>query len=297
MKFVLINYLQVRTTKPTSPTLWLPISARLWGVCLEEICYRNRGAGFPSEMVQVHLPKFQAKDDWNFNSYNCPYGIFTHCSPREQNFPVKSFKFIYPSSKPRMTETSTCIPVHVAYSPLTSMNHQWTININDRYTSSNALRPVEYIPPSIPTLCNLMSTMFHFHVDFLHSTQDTQHDLSSLASPKGEMTSTFSWTSFVKSPTPSTLCFGDPTLAKINQVFSVSMCETVLSATKSATNPPNTKTSACMYLQEEPSTPPSDESRDTDAHHTYRSQCNHELTGLDVVAYLERDLPTTLHDQ
>ena len=42
-----------------------------------------------------------------------------------------------------------------------------------------------------------------------------------------------------------------------------------------------------MYLQEEPSTPPSDEpSRDTDAHDTYRSQCNHEFTGLDVDAYL-----------
>ena len=104
-----------------------------------------------------------------------------------------------------------------------------------------------------------MSTMFHFGVDLLHSTQGTQHDLSSLASPKGEMTSTFSWTSFFKSPTSSSLCFGDPTLAKINQVISVSMCETVLCATKSATKPLNTKTWDCMYLQEEPSTPPSDE--------------------------------------
>ena len=42
-----------------------------------------------------------------------------------------------------------------------------------------------------------------------------------------------------------------------------------------------------MYLQEEPSTPPSDEpSKDTDAHDTYWSQCNHEFTGLDVDAYL-----------
>ena len=52
------------------------------------------------------------------------------------------------------------------------------------------------------------------------------------------------------------------------------MSETVLCATKSATKPPNT------------STPPSDEpSRDTDAHDTYRSQCSHAFTGLDVVAY------------
>ena len=108
------------------------------------------------------------------------------CRPREQDFPVKWFKFIYPSSKPRMTKTSTCTPVHVAYSPLSSMNHEWTINLHDGYTSFNALMPVEYIPPSIPTLCSLMSTMFHFHVDSLHSTQDTQHNLSSLASPKGK---------------------------------------------------------------------------------------------------------------
>ena len=80
------------------------------------------------------------------------------------------------------------------------------------------------------------------------------------------------------------------------------MCETVLCATKSTTKPPNTKTTwACLYLQEEPSTPPSnqpsgdtDEATDPDefthvnAHHTYRSQCNHEFTGLDIVAYLGR---------
>ena len=38
----------------------------------------------------------------------------------EQDFSVKWFKLICPSSKPRMTETSTCTPVHVAYSPLAS---------------------------------------------------------------------------------------------------------------------------------------------------------------------------------
>ena len=76
------------------------------------------------------------------------------------------------------------------------------------------------------------------------------------------------------------------------------MCETVFCATKSTTKPPNTKTWACMYLQEEPSTPPSDEpSGDSDeatnpdeftqvnAHQTYKFLI-HEFTGLDVVAYL-----------
>ena len=42
-------------------------------------------------------------------------------------------------------------------------------------------------------------------------------DLSSLISPKGEMESPFSWTCPFKSSTSSTLCFGEPTLGKLNQ--------------------------------------------------------------------------------
>ena len=42
-----------------------------------------------------------------------------------------------------------------------------------------------------------------------------KHNLSSLAPPKGEMKSSFSLTSFFKSPTSSTLCFGEPTLGKL----------------------------------------------------------------------------------
>ena len=42
-------------------------------------------------------------------------------------------------------------------------------------------------------------------------------DLSSLIPPKGEMKSSFSWTCPFKSPTTSTLCFGEPTLGKLNQ--------------------------------------------------------------------------------
>ena len=45
-----------------------------------------------------------------------------------------------------------------------------------------------------------------------------KHDLSNLAPPKGEIKSSFSWTSLFKSPTSSTLCFGEPTLGKLNQV-------------------------------------------------------------------------------
>ena len=43
-------------------------------------------------------------------------------------------------------------------------------------------------------------------------------DLSSLAPPKGEMESSFSSTYLFKSPTSSTLCFGEPTLRKLTQV-------------------------------------------------------------------------------
>ena len=48
-------------------------------------------------------------------------------------------------------------------------------------------------------------------------------DLSSLIPPKGEMKSSFSWTCPFKSLTSSTLCFGEPTLGKINQETDVYM--------------------------------------------------------------------------
>ena len=66
----------------------------------------------------------------------------------EQDFPVKKFKFIYPSSKPRMTETSALTPVQVVYSPIAFMIHQWTINLHDRYPPLHVLLPEEYISPS-----------------------------------------------------------------------------------------------------------------------------------------------------
>ena len=48
-------------------------------------------------------------------------------------------------------------------------------------------------------------------------------NLSSLFPPKGEKKSSFSWTCPFKSPTSSTLCFGEPTLGKINQETDVYM--------------------------------------------------------------------------
>ena len=59
-------------------------------------------------------------------------------------------------------------------------------------------------------------------------------DLSSLAPPKEEMESSFSWTYLFKSPTSSTLCFGEPTLRKPNQIkllcnpISSTLCDFIL---------------------------------------------------------------------
>ena len=54
----------------------------------------------------------------------------------QPDFPVKWFKFIHPSPKPRMSETPVQKPVHVAYSPIASMNYQWTINLHVGYPLS-----------------------------------------------------------------------------------------------------------------------------------------------------------------
>ena len=89
----------------------------------------------------------------------------------EQDFPVKWFKFIHPSPKPRMTETPVQIPVHVAYSPITSMNYQWTINLHDGYPLIQGMQPEEYIPPTLHTLSNHKPNMFHLGDDYLCTTK------------------------------------------------------------------------------------------------------------------------------
>ena len=61
----------------------------------------------------------------------------------KQDFPVIWFKSIHPSIKPRMTEIPVQKPIHVAYSPIASMNYQWTINLHDGY-------PFDRIPSTTP---------------------------------------------------------------------------------------------------------------------------------------------------
>ena len=121
---------------------------------------------------------------------SCDHTLKPKCAHNPIDIPVQWFKFIHPIHKPRMTKTPFQIAVHKAYSPIASMNYKWTINLHDGYPLFQVMKQEGYITPSL-------------HIP--------KHDLSSLAPPKGEMKSSLSWTS-------STLCFGEPTLGKLNQV-------------------------------------------------------------------------------
>ena len=70
-----------------------------------------------------------------------------------------------------MTETPVQKPVHVAYSPIASMYYQWTINLHDGYPLLQGMQPEEYIPPTLHTLSNHKTTMFHLGDDYLFTTK------------------------------------------------------------------------------------------------------------------------------
>ena len=89
----------------------------------------------------------------------------------KQDFPVKWFKFIHISPKPRMTETPVQRPVHVAYSSIATMNYQWTINLHDRYPLLQGMQLEEYIPTTFHTLSNHKPTIFHLDDDYLCTTK------------------------------------------------------------------------------------------------------------------------------
>ena len=121
---------------------------------------------------------------------SCDQILKPKCAHNPIDIPVQWFKFIHPIPKQTMTKTPFQIAVHKAYSPIASMNYKWTINLYDGYPLFQVMKQEGYITPSL-------------HIP--------KHDLSSLAPSKGEMKSSFSWTS-------STLCFGEPTLGKLTQV-------------------------------------------------------------------------------
>ena len=121
---------------------------------------------------------------------SCDHTLKPKCAHNPIDIPVQWFKFIHPIPRPRMTKTPFQIAVHKAYSPIASMNYKCTINLHDGYPLFQVMKQEGYTTPSL-------------HIP--------KHDLYSLAPPKGEMKSSFSWTS-------STLCFGEPTLGNLNQV-------------------------------------------------------------------------------
>ena len=103
------------------------------------------------------------------------------------------FKFIHPSPKPRMTKTPFQITVHVAYSPIASMNYKWTINLHDEYPLLQVMKPERYIPPSLHILSNHKLTMFHLGNEYLCTSKillppgDNGESLEAAANEEGEI--------------------------------------------------------------------------------------------------------------
>ena len=67
---------------------------------------------------------------------SCDHTLKPKSSNNPIDIPVEWFKFIHPIPKVRMTKTLFQKAVHVAYSPIASMNYKWTINLHDGYPFS-----------------------------------------------------------------------------------------------------------------------------------------------------------------
>ena len=133
----------------------------------------------PWNKICAHIPSASQSNQVSFsNSLASPYPpdsgehVLTRSATAtgKHDFPVKWFKFIHPSPKPRMTETPVQKHVHVAYAPIASMNYRWTINLHDGYPLLHGMQPEEYIPPTLHTLSNHKPTMFHHGDDYLCTT-------------------------------------------------------------------------------------------------------------------------------
>ena len=90
-------------------------------------------------------------------------------------------------------------------------------------TGEKTYEPISVLAADDPVTCASHATENGLsHIDgwkrFKNLSKRDKHDLSSIASPKGERKSSFRWTSLFKSPTSSTLWFGEPPLGKLNQV-------------------------------------------------------------------------------
>ena len=92
-------------------------------------------------------------------------------STGEHDISVQWFKFIHPSTIPRMAETPVMNSINVVYSPIASMNYQWTINLHDGYPLLPHMQPEGYIPPSIHTLSKHKLNVFHLGDAYICSTK------------------------------------------------------------------------------------------------------------------------------
>ena len=107
-----------------------------------------------------------------------------------------------PTDTPSAVPTAFQAPKHCTHNPSTSQAKK------SNHTNPMALPyprdPWEHVMERSPTPTALV--------------ERGKLDPFSLAPPKWEMESSFSWTYLSKSPTSSTLCFGEPTLRKLTQV-------------------------------------------------------------------------------
>ena len=156
----------------------------------------------PLNKICAHIPSASQNNKVSLcNSLASPYipdpgdPVLTRSATAtgEQDFPVKWFKFIHPSPKPRRTEAPVKKPVHVAYSPIVSLNYQWTINLHDGYPLLQGMQPEEYIPPTLHTLSSHKPTMFHLSDDCLCTTKfllppgDNGENLEAAANDESEI--------------------------------------------------------------------------------------------------------------
>ena len=103
----------------------------------------------PEFMAQHNCEDQEATDDPSAvptsSQASCDHTIKHKCAHNPMDIPVQWWQFIHPSLKPRMTKTPFQIAVHVAYSPIASMNYKWSINLHDGYPfSSYEIRRVYY---------------------------------------------------------------------------------------------------------------------------------------------------------
>ena len=90
---------------------------------------------------------------------SCDHTIKPKCAHNPMDFPVQWSKFIHTSPKPRMTKTPFQIAVHMAYSPIASMNYKWTINLHDGYPLFQVMKQEGYTTPSLHILKHDLSSL------------------------------------------------------------------------------------------------------------------------------------------